>query len=191
MPLSTTLASEHIFNVFSSPDKTDALLHGHSYTAHPIGCQVALESVTEMQEMEKRGDWDWAKSQGWQAASSATTTTSTSAIATKQDSSDVWSIWPRHFVEDLSRQTDRVSGVWALGNVLAIHMRDSAGTGYNSNAALGLRESLSIGKEGGDGGPWNVHSRVLGNVLYVMSSQTTSETSIKQLSELLLESIRG
>lgn len=127
--------------------------------------------------MEDRGEWAWAKSQGWTQASSSQI--------------DVWSTWPRGFVEDLSRQTDKVVGVWALGSVLAIHLRDEAGSGYSSNAALGLRESLGLGRADGEGGPWNVHSRVLGNVLYVMASQVTSETSVKQLSELLMEGIAG
>ncbi|KAK2594360.1 hypothetical protein QQS21_007920 [Conoideocrella luteorostrata] len=176
VPLCTTLASENIFKIFLSPDKTDALLHGHSYTAHPIGCQVALESVHEMQAMEDRGEWDWAKAQGW--------------AGQQEQTLDVWSTWPRGFVEDISRLTDRVIGVWALGSVLAIHLKDAAGSGYSSNAAVGLRESLNKGSLHGEGGPWNVHSRVLGNVLYVMASQVTSETSVKQLSELLMEGIR-
>jgi dethiobiotin synthetase/adenosylmethionine--8-amino-7-oxononanoate aminotransferase len=177
VPLCTTLASEDIFKVFLSPDKTDALLHGHSYTAHPIGCQVALESVREMQSMEETGAWDWAKTRGWTGHYS-------------EPRADVWSIWPRDFVEDVSR-SERVLGVWALGSVLAVHLRDVAGSGYSSNAALGLRESLGLGRADDDGGPWNVHSRVLGNVLYIMTSQVTSETSVRQLCELLMESIAG
>ncbi|POR39151.1 Bifunctional dethiobiotin synthetase/7,8-diamino-pelargonic acid aminotransferase, mitochondrial [Tolypocladium paradoxum] len=175
VPLCTTLASERIFDVFSSSDKTDALLHGHSYTAHPVGCQVALESVREMQAMERRGDWAWARAQGW-----------TDPVGQGRD---VWSSWPRRFVEELSQQTGRVTGAWALGSVLAIHLKDAAGAGYSSNAAMGLREALSRGREAGTGGPWNVHARVLGNVLYVMASQTTSETSIRQITGLLRESL--
>lgn len=132
-----------------------------------------------MQSMEDRGEWDWAKTQGWTAPSAG------------ESQIEVWSTWPREFVENISRQTDKVIGVWSLGSVLAIHLRDEAGAGYSSNAALGLREHLGLGKTGGEGGPWNVHSRVLGNVLYVMASQVTSETSVKQLSELLMESIAG
>ncbi|OAQ82127.1 onanonoxo-7-onima-8-eninoihtemlysoneda [Purpureocillium lilacinum] len=181
VPLCTTLASEHIFDVFSSTDKTDALLHGHSYTAHPIGCQVALESVKEMQAMEQRGDWAWAKNQGW--------TSSSDSHSESSPGDRVWSSWPRHFIEELSRNTERVSGVWALGSVLAIHLRDAAGTGYSSNAAQGLREVLAKGKDSSEGGPWNVHSRVLGNVLYVMTSQTTSETSVRQIADLLKQSL--
>lgn len=178
IPLCATLASEDIFGAFSSPDKTDALLHGHSYTAHPIGCQVAIESLREMKAMEGRGDWDWAKSQGWKDRT------------TPADNGDaeVWSSWPRELVEELSRRTARVDGVWALGSVLAIHLRDASGTGYTSNAAQGLKEALSQWTEGA-GGSWNVQSRVLGSVLYVMASQKTTEKSIRQITELLLESL--
>lgn len=40
VPMSVTLASEDVFNAFDGDSKAEALLHGHSYTAHPIGCQV-------------------------------------------------------------------------------------------------------------------------------------------------------
>ena len=40
-----TVAKSSIFNAFAS-DKEDALLHGHSYTAHPVECQVAIKSIT-------------------------------------------------------------------------------------------------------------------------------------------------
>lgn len=176
VPLCATLASEHIFKAFSSQDKTDALLHGHSYTAHPVGCQVALESLREMQAMEQRGDWDWAKSYGWN-----------SDDAVGRNSDRVWSLWPRNFVEKLSQQTDRVAGVWALGNVLAIHLKDAGGSGYNSNVAQGLRDALFQGRDESVGGPWNVHSRVLGNVLYLMTSQTTTDKSVKQVTHLVQE----
>ncbi|KAF4507677.1 hypothetical protein G6O67_004150 [Ophiocordyceps sinensis] len=176
VPLCATLASESIFDVFSGPDKADALLHGHSYTAHPVGCQVALESLREMQAMERRGDWDWAKRQGW---------TGEGSLAGGSDRQGVWSVWPREFVESLSRPSGRVRGVWALGSVLAIHLQDSV-TGYSSNAAVGLRDALRRRR---DGSGANVHSRVLGNVLYLMASQTTTQSTIEQLTELVEESL--
>ncbi|KAG6054907.1 hypothetical protein E4U17_003352 [Claviceps sp. LM77 group G4] len=186
VPLCATLASESIFNTFLSPDKTDALLHGHSYTAHPIGCQVALESLREMQAMDRSGVWDWAREQGQVRQQQQQKKKSKH---TELGTVEVWSTWPRGFVEDLSHLTDKVEGVWALGSVLAIHMRDAAGSGYSSNAAVGLRESLAVGRPDGEAGPWNVHSRVLGNVLYVMASQVTSQDSVRQLCELLVESL--
>lgn len=175
VPLCTTLASENIFQSFSSQDKTDALLHGHSYTAHPVGCQVALESLHDLQKMDHDGSWNWAKSQGWKS--------SETSLTSSQSSANVWSTWPRDLVEDLSRQTDRVSGIWALGSVLAIHIKDASGsTGYFSNAAQDFRDTLIAGDSEGANGSWNVHCRVLGNVLYLMAGQKTTEESIAQIS---------
>ncbi|QDZ24434.1 ATP-dependent dethiobiotin synthetase BioD [Chloropicon primus] len=41
VPLGVTLAGEDVFDCFLDDSKTNALLHGHSYTAHPIGCSAA------------------------------------------------------------------------------------------------------------------------------------------------------
>ncbi|PON26522.1 hypothetical protein TGAM01_v204532 [Trichoderma gamsii] len=184
VPLCTTLASENIFQSFSSQDKTDALLHGHSYTAHPVGCQVALESLNDLQKMDQDGSWDWAKSQGWKS--------SEASLTSGQSSTNVWSTWPRDLVEDLSRQTDRVSGIWALGSVLAIHIKDASGsTGYFSNAAQDLRDTLIAGDSEGANGSWNVHCRVLGNVLYLMAGQKTTEESIAQISSELRKGLQA
>jgi dethiobiotin synthetase/adenosylmethionine--8-amino-7-oxononanoate aminotransferase len=45
VPLSVTLASEEVFNTYMGDEKGQALLHGHSYTAHPIGCVSALHAL--------------------------------------------------------------------------------------------------------------------------------------------------
>lgn len=169
VPLCATLASESIFDAFASDDKSDALLHGHSYTAHAVGCQVALESLQQMQAMEHRGAWDWAKPE------------LDGRIATHDDP---WSVWSGSFVDSLSRRIDRITGVWALGSVLSISMRGDDGVGYNSKAAARLQARLREGT-----GSWNVHSRVLGNVLYIMASQTTDQAAILRLQDLLAESI--
>ncbi|KAI6780903.1 Bifunctional dethiobiotin synthetase/7 [Emericellopsis cladophorae] len=181
LPLCATLSSEHIFNVFGGQDKSDALLHGHSYTAHPVGCQVALESVRQLRSMEKNGAWDWAKSRGWQ--------TSDMEEEAGRANELVWASWPLDFVERLSRQTHRIAGVWALGSVLAIHVRDDTIAGYKSNAAQHLRDAVAQGRSGGAGGPWNVHCRVLGNVLYVMTSQMTTGETVQQIVRLVEESL--
>jgi adenosylmethionine-8-amino-7-oxononanoate aminotransferase len=44
-PLSATLATERLFEAFLAPDRGRAFFHGHSFTAHPIGCAVALASL--------------------------------------------------------------------------------------------------------------------------------------------------
>lgn len=48
--------------------------------------------------------------------------------------------------------------------------------GYTSTAAKGLQQKLSAA---------NVHSRVLGNVLYLMASLTTKPASLRALEDLL------
>ena len=41
LPLSATLATNSCFEAFQHDSKLQALLHGHSYTAHAVGCGVA------------------------------------------------------------------------------------------------------------------------------------------------------
>ncbi|KAJ4309795.1 hypothetical protein N0V84_011304 [Fusarium piperis] len=161
VPLCTTMASEAVFDAFQSDDKSDALLHGHSYTAHAVGCQVAVESVGEMQKMEAQGVWKRAETD-WDSKEKA-----------------AWSVWSRDFVNKVSH-SPQVLGVWALGSVLAISLRDEE-VGYKSNAAKKLQAHLRRGT-----GTWNAHSRVLGNVFYVMASQKTGQQSIDELQGLLL-----
>ncbi|OLN85757.1 Bifunctional dethiobiotin synthetase/7,8-diamino-pelargonic acid aminotransferase, mitochondrial [Colletotrichum chlorophyti] len=183
VPLCTTSASNSIFKAFESDEKSDALLHGHSYTAHPVGCQVALESLRELQRMDKDGEWDWAKSGEWATEAPAV------SGAHVESATSVWSVWSQPFIDWVSKQTGRVDGVWTLGSVLAIHMEDSEGAGYQSNAAADLQSSLLEGGAGIEGNRWNVHSRVLGNVLYLMTSQTTKQEDIERLESLLRKAL--
>lgn len=57
-------------------------------------------------------------------------------------------------------------------------------SGYTSNAAKGLQQQLAIG-----GDQFNVHSRVLGNVLYLMSSVTSKPETLQELENLLRSSL--
>lgn len=165
VPLSITLASEAVFDAFSSEDKSDALLHGHSYTAHAVGCQVALESVKELQQMEQGGCFGRHDEQEQRPA-----------MTLRRP----WSVWSSSFLEALSRQSDRIHGVWALGSVLTISMQARDGAGYNSKAAADLQSQLRGGDSNG-----TVHSRVLGNVIYIMASQRTDEMTVQRLQDLL------
>jgi dethiobiotin synthetase/adenosylmethionine--8-amino-7-oxononanoate aminotransferase len=186
IPLCTTVASEEIFNAFSSPEKSDALLHGHSYTAHAVGCTVAVDSLKTMAQLESDGSWDGFRDD-WRNSSVVSSETSTP---------DVWSVWSQGLLQDLSC-AESVESVFAIGTVLSISLRDAEGggkklkeysksistdmsLGYTSNAAKGLQTKLSIG-----GDKFNVHSRVLGNVLYLMSSVTSKPDSLQEMEELL------
>ncbi|KAJ5203846.1 uncharacterized protein N7498_004725 [Penicillium cinerascens] len=173
IPLCTTVASQEIFDTFSSPEKSDALLHGHSYTAHAVGCTVAVDSLKTMSDMDVNGSWDGFRAD-WNA---------TSAPA-KESSADVWSVWSQGLLKDLSC-TDAVESVFAIGTVLSISLRDAQGGGYTSTAAKGLQQKLAVG-----GDQFNVHSRVLGNVLYLMSSVTSKPDSLKEMEKLLRTSLQ-
>ena len=45
MPMGATLATEKVYNAFLDESVGKALLHGHSYTANPLGCAAALASL--------------------------------------------------------------------------------------------------------------------------------------------------
>lgn len=45
IPLAATLATEDVFQVFRGNSKLRALLHGHSYSAHALGCTAAAKAV--------------------------------------------------------------------------------------------------------------------------------------------------
>ena len=142
--------------------------------------------------MESRGAWDWAKTTGWMVGHQnpqsvlGTPSSRSGASNIPTTTEPVWSMWPKDFVELISQQTTRVTGVWALGSVIAITMHADDGAGYESNAAAGIQASLQEGT-----GSWNAHTRVLGNVFYVITSLTTSRESIKAMQDVILEALQA
>ena len=102
LPLSATLASKSIFASFLSDQKVDALLHGHSYTANPIGCSVALKGIQMME------DKTWSDEKAlWKG-------------------SERWSFWSEDFIKHISGQKG-VKGSMAMGTVLAIELEGGGG----------------------------------------------------------------
>ena len=45
LPLGATIATEHIYDAFLSDDRCKTFFHGHSFTANPLACAVALASL--------------------------------------------------------------------------------------------------------------------------------------------------
>ena len=43
--MSATLATNSVFDAFQDSSKLKALLHGHSYTAHAIGCSAGVTAL--------------------------------------------------------------------------------------------------------------------------------------------------
>jgi dethiobiotin synthetase/adenosylmethionine--8-amino-7-oxononanoate aminotransferase len=166
------LASDSIYNAFLSSEKRDALLHGHSYTAHAVGCHVANTSLKAMMDMDQGSDWvafknDWS-----------TSPRQSSTIGKH----DTWSMWSKDFIHKVSLSKD-VESVVALGSVLAIALHDKQ-AGYSSSAATGLQKKMLE-----ETTQFNVHSRVLGNVFYLMASQTSKPGTLKEIERLLSKTL--
>lgn len=62
VPLAATLATEEVFRSFEGESKMEALLHGHSYSGHAIGCTAGVEAMRQYSGLgvtEGRGEyWD-------------------------------------------------------------------------------------------------------------------------------------
>jgi adenosylmethionine---8-amino-7-oxononanoate aminotransferase len=50
LPLGVTAVTEEIYNAFLSDDRARTFFHGHSYTANPLACAVAIASLELFQE---------------------------------------------------------------------------------------------------------------------------------------------
>lgn len=111
LPLSVTLASERVFQAFNSQCKADALLHGHSYTAHAVGCHVANTTLDMIETLTQQDAWRLARGK-WECD-------------VQPGSAVVWSFWDPGFVDSVSR-LDIVDEVMALGTVLVIKFKDDS-----------------------------------------------------------------
>lgn len=52
LPLGVTAATEKIYEAFLSDDRSKTFFHGHSYTANPLACAVALASLDLFDEYD-------------------------------------------------------------------------------------------------------------------------------------------
>lgn len=118
VPLAVTLASDSIFKAFYSDKKADALLHGHSYSAYPIGCEVANETLSMLEKISHSKEWKEAKNAWYPSAQKVP----------EGNSNLVWSLWDPEFVDKISH-LEVVGEVMTLGTVLSIKIADdTAGT---------------------------------------------------------------
>ncbi|EFP88847.2 uncharacterized protein PGTG_14186 [Puccinia graminis f. sp. tritici CRL 75-36-700-3] len=177
VPLSVTLAREDIFDGFRGDGAVSALLHGHSYTAHPIGCSVAHTGLKIYEAMDANGSWDSAK-QSWQAGHDPSTETA------------IWSLWSHSFIQQLTK-SDEVDGAMTLGTVLAIYLKDQTNSkGYTSSAAKNFLSRLQSSQLNKDQQiPFGLHARPLGNVAYFIASLNTSSETLHAIQEAILCSL--
>lgn len=212
LPLAVTLASEPVFEAFLSDDKADALLHGHSYTAHAVGCEVALESLQKLETaIANSGHFqrNWSKThtprtENIAAAAPGSTSehvwqirrpTAEAAESTSSEESPIGgnatakkgakgALWSMWSRDFVTSVSHRshVNGTFALGSVLAIELKDAHGAGYTSTASIGVRDRLMT--LGAETGQ-SVHCRVLGNVLYFMCSLTTKKETLQSVEQMI------
>ena len=210
LPLSITVASDSIFQTFWGDEKSEALLHGHSYTAHPIGCHVANVSLQTMDKYHNGSKWfqfrrNWRERPFQIAPTKEERNQKPRTMASKKaiEEDKLWSFWSKQFVTDLSKHT-RVDHVNALGSVLAVSLKDKSGAGkslslwslrstvvltfagYTSSAAVGLRDTLLF-----DHAKVQIHSRILGNVIYLMASMTTTRNQLETVEETFLAKLNA
>jgi dethiobiotin synthetase/adenosylmethionine--8-amino-7-oxononanoate aminotransferase len=165
-----------------SDKKIVALLHGHSYTANPIGCSVALKAIEITEKHRAIGGWDTQRAMwGVQGPSEE----------------GRWSFWNPDFVSRIS-QLHGVKGTMAMGTVLAIELEDNE-AGYSSHTALDFLTSLrkevisdghgpaSSSKQSEEEafGEFKIHSRPLGNVVYIMTSLFTKDEVMRGMERIL------
>ncbi|KAI7908236.1 pyridoxal phosphate-dependent transferase [Cokeromyces recurvatus] len=178
LPLALTVTKESIYDVFLSHNKPDCLLHGHSYTAHPMGCSVAKTSIESLNTMAAAKTGAWAPfCQNWE----------------KSQHHSIWSMWSPQTVDQLSK-LNRVESVMTLGSVLAVELKDDERKGYGSNVSKSIIENLRFGqfKNGFDGSSEtgiNLFARPLGNIIYLMTSQITTPDRVHQCEQALLETL--
>ncbi|KAG0265394.1 hypothetical protein BG011_004779 [Mortierella polycephala] len=174
--LATTLTTEPIFSNFLSDTKTDALLHGHSYTAHPIGCAVANTSLQTYREMESHGDADQAR-QDWGAEA--------------HGNLGVWSLWDQKVVDKISHMK-KVEGVVPLGSVLAIQMKETDGpSGYASLLSQKVQGKMREKNHEDSETEVAIFGRPLGNVVYMIASQVSTREQLAKVENILLRALEG
>ncbi|KAF1323053.1 Dethiobiotin synthase, partial [Globisporangium splendens] len=110
VPLAVTLASEDIFETFYDDGKGEALLHGHSFTAHPIGCAAALTSLDMYSIMNEAGN--------------------------DLESNVTREYWNADLVSKLS-ELSHVARTFSIGTVVGIELQTS-NAGYASSEAQDL-----------------------------------------------------
>lgn len=117
IPLAATLATDEVFEAFSGDSKLKALLHGHSYSAHPMGCSAAAKSVK------------WFKD----------SKTNTNMMP---ESRSLQELWETELVSKISSHP-QVRRVVSVGTLCAIELvAEGSNAGYGSMYASSLLNKL-------------------------------------------------
>jgi dethiobiotin synthetase/adenosylmethionine--8-amino-7-oxononanoate aminotransferase len=162
--------------------QVEALLHGHSYTAYPVGCAAAMASLSLLQSTDLNPNLCRPDIPG-RCRKQAASSSSSSSGCCSQPCGELLPMWDELAAAIISHHP-RVAGVVVLGSVLAVELAagdQGAGAGrYGSAAAVDVVAWL---RERG------VAARPLGPVVYMMATPTSSREKcdwlLRQLSEVL------
>jgi dethiobiotin synthetase/adenosylmethionine--8-amino-7-oxononanoate aminotransferase len=168
--MALTLTTEAVFEAFHGTNKSDALLHGHSYTANPLGCAAAVHAL-----------------KAYAVIHETNIRTSQECCQRKEDFSPNKNKCSSHhnicrYNEDQVAALSNLSGVRravALGTVLAVELKEvesSNRKGYSSTASTNIVKDL---REAG------IYARPLGNVVYLIASQVSSGGTFECLVDTL------
>ncbi|XP_064987850.1 bifunctional dethiobiotin synthetase/7,8-diamino-pelargonic acid aminotransferase, mitochondrial-like isoform X2 [Musa acuminata AAA Group] len=117
VPLAVTLATESVFEAFQGDSKLLALLHGHSYSAHAVGCASAAKAIRWFKDPNTNANFD---------------------IKRKM----LKELWDVKLVHGLS-SLPAVQRVVVLGTLLAVELKaDGCDTGYASLYTSSLVQQL-------------------------------------------------
>nr|CCA17081.1 adenosylmethionine8amino7oxononanoate aminotransferase putative [Albugo laibachii Nc14] len=153
VPLAVTLTSEEIFTRFYTDSKAEALLHGHSFTANPVGC-AAANTALDMYEIGEQS----------QKTKTLTCKSPVKLAALTQNM-----LWDQSSIINISKLFS-VERAFAIGTVCVVELKSNR-AGYTSQDAAKVIQRLRV--EG-------VYARALGNVLYMMASPVSSRKNCDQ-----------
>jgi len=164
LPLSATLASNEVFEAFLGDEKGQALLHGHSYTAHPVGCVSAIHALDAYSAAFSSDDDDTKDG--------------------KKRKSKLFTMPRMLFDVDQAKRLSRlplVEKAFTLGTVLAVTIKpeEDGVVGYGASSRT-IPIVKALRRKG-------IFARPLGNVIYIMASPMTSRNECARLADVLYD----
>ena len=216
VPLAATLATAATFEAFAAGGKAGALLHGHSYSAHAVGCAAACESLAMLSDPRLNPSVCSPPRPSSARSSSSSSPRSPCPSPSSSSSSRCVSdpecaaggrgcgrllpLWDQGLLERIAGH-GRVRRAHAIGTVLAVELRDEP------------RRGEIEGKGGGKGGEKpgekqkgnytatasalvaaslrrrGVYARPLGDVVYLMITPVSAVGVGAGLQRVLLEAL--
>jgi adenosylmethionine-8-amino-7-oxononanoate aminotransferase len=166
LTLAATLAAPGVVAAWQTPDRSRTFFHGHSFTAHPVACAVAVANWKMLTGDGERGCVS--------APSLGALTQPRSPLIPRQ----MEAFWKAR-LEPL-RSQPRVQEVRVCGTIAAVEL-DVPG-GYLADVGRHLRRHCE---------EYGVLLRPLGSVLYAMPPFCTSLASLDQIAEAMLQAVKA